>query len=281
MAEIPAPEPARQTALADSVLLIDGDNDPHLPPDFTITANTLVRVFLRPGAKMPRPLERRLEGLPLCITVVSPKGGANAADFVMSMHTGILHSTLPLHLPFTIVTHDKSLAVMVEELQRVGRQAVLWTSHPERSAPRARAASSGRAPSRRRRSSPRPAPVAAPAPPPPSAALAAEPAAAPLAGAPQTSGSLVSVAAAYAHRLGRIKDPPSRLKTLLNDITHRTGNSGLPAEAILEELKRSHGVTVDAAGHVLHPGPAAAPAEAPAAAAAAAPRPHRRRRRRR
>jgi len=106
-------------------------------------------------------------------------------------------------------------------------------------------------------------------------------AAAPLAGAPQTSGSLVSVAAAYAHRLGRIKDPPSRLKTLLNDITHRTGNSGLPAEAILEELKRSHGVTVDAAGHVLHPGPAAAPAEAPAAAAAAAPRPHRRRRRRR
>ena len=40
----------------DSVLLIDGDNDPHVPPDVRPTRHTLVRVFLRPGAKMPRTL---------------------------------------------------------------------------------------------------------------------------------------------------------------------------------------------------------------------------------
>ena len=60
----------------DSVLLIDGDNDPHVPPDVHPTRTSLVRVFLRPGAKMPRTLEKKLSHLPHCATVVSPRGGA-------------------------------------------------------------------------------------------------------------------------------------------------------------------------------------------------------------
>ncbi len=273
MAEIPPP-PARESRFADSVLLIDGDNDPHLPEDFPITPTTLVRVFLRPGAKMPRPLERRLGELPLCVPVVSPAGGANAADFVMSLHAGILHSTLPLHIPFTLVTNDKTLAVIAEELQRVGRQALLWTSHPEKSLRGKPPAQ----PSRRRRGPRRPTTPAAPlanVPP----ALAAQPPAAPppvVLEVPLAPGepSLSRAAAAYAQRLGRIKDPPSRLKTLLNDIAHRTAASGFAAEAILEELKRSQAVTVDDQGHVRLTG-AVAPAQATPAPAS------RRRRRRR
>ena len=122
---------ARQAYTVDSVLLIDGDNDPHLPPDFPITDRTLVRVFLRPLAAMPRPLERRLGRLPMCVSVVSPKGGANSADFVMSLHAGVLHATLPLAIPFTLVSNDKSLGAMAQELQRIGRRAELWTSHPD------------------------------------------------------------------------------------------------------------------------------------------------------
>src|SRR5579884_3209844 len=98
-----------ERGLVETVLLIDGDNDPHIPPDFVLTQNTLVRVFLRPDGKLPRPLERRLTPLPMFVTVASTKGGSNAADFVMSLHVGILHATLPLHLPFTIVTADRSL----------------------------------------------------------------------------------------------------------------------------------------------------------------------------
>jgi hypothetical protein len=237
----------------DSVLLIDGDNDPHLPPEFKITDNTLARVFLRPQAKMPRGLEKKLGHLPMCVAVVSPKGGANAADFVMSLHAGMLHAVLPMSVPFTLVTNDKSLAAMVQELQRVGRMTSLWTSHPDR---REQAAAAEQKPSRRgRRPGPRgrgrPAKRAAK----PEATLVTgtpEPTltASPEAPAASAGKSLEETAAAYAARLGRIKDPPSRLKTLLNDIKNRSVSSGFSPEAILEELKRAHGLRVDDAGRV-------------------------------
>src|SRR5262245_20079271 len=93
----------------DSVLLIDGDNDPHLPPDFPITDRTLIRVFLRQAAKMPRGLERRVAHFPMCVPVSVEKGGANAADFAMSLHSGMLHAVLPFHVQFTMVTNDKTI----------------------------------------------------------------------------------------------------------------------------------------------------------------------------
>ena len=106
----------------ENVLLIDGDNDPHVPPDARVTRATLVRVFLRPGALLPRNLEKPLARLPNFCTVTSPKGGANAADFVMSLYAGLLHATLPLQLPFMMVTNDQTLAAMCQELQRLGRK---------------------------------------------------------------------------------------------------------------------------------------------------------------
>ena len=54
----------------------------------------------------------------------------------------------------------------------------------------------------------------------------------------------------YAARLQRIKDVPSRLKTLLNDIKNRAGSQGFNPEEVLEELKRHHGVEVDSQGRV-------------------------------
>ena len=246
--------PIEEKRLVDSVLLIDGDNDPHLPPEFPLTQSTLVRCFVRPGATVPRGLERKLGSLPLFVTVSSPKGGANAADFVMSLHIGILHATLPMQVPFMIVTHDKSLAVACQELMRIGRQATLWTSHPERGggsrrtksaeAPSASSSSSSRRRGGRR--SPRRAPPPAPKP----EAVSVVEAVSPAEPAPAGGKSVAEVAAAYAARLGRIKDPPSRLKTLINDIANRAGRSGHSAEAILEELKVSHGVSVDASGKV-------------------------------
>ena len=252
----------------DSVLLIDGDNDPHFPPDFPITVHTLVRVFLRPGAKMPRTLERKFADLPMCVPVVSPQGGANAADFVMSLHAGLLHATLPLQLPFLMVTNDQTLAAMCQELQRLGRQASLWTSHPEGGGRRAPAAASepsssssgsrsrrGRGGSSRGRGR-RSSSVRAAAKPaaPPATTVAAWTEAAPA--APARGGrSLADVASAYAARLGRIKDPPNRLKALMNDIKHRASlASGYTPEAILEELKLSHGFTIDDRGKVLRKG---------------------------
>ncbi|HAH07268.1 MAG TPA: hypothetical protein DCM05_12220 [Elusimicrobia bacterium] len=236
------PTEPTQTGPVDSVLLIDGDNDPHLPPEFPLTPHTVVRVFLRPEASIPKELERKVGALPLCVSVTSPKGGRNAADFVMSLHAGVLHATLPLHVPFTLVTHDKSLAAMAQELQRIGRQALLWTSHPERGggggrgrsrkpAAQPKAQSSGR---RRASSRPKPAAQAAPA-----AQAPAQP----------SSRSLSDAAAAYARRLASVKDPPGRLKTLLNDIKNRAGSSHAP-EAVLEELKRLGALSVDENGRV-------------------------------
>jgi hypothetical protein len=242
----------------DSVLLIDGDNDPHVPPDVHPTRFTLVRVFLRPGAKMPRTLEKKLGRLPHCATVVSPLGGANAADFVMSLHAGMLHATLPHHIPFLMVTNDATLSAMAAELQRLGRVASLWTSHPDPEAvsleareeaaeeprPRARGGRSrsrGGRPSRRKG---RARPTAAP--------REAAPAPAAIPDAPRKPGgkTLSEVAWTYASRLQRIKDVPSRLKTLLNDIKNRAGSQGFTPEEILEELKRHHGVKVDSQGRV-------------------------------
>jgi hypothetical protein len=255
------PSEASSKDPVDAVLLIDGDNDPHFPPEFQLTPRTLVRVFVRVGAKMPRGLEKRLADLPMAIAVVSPKGGANAADFVMSLHCGMLHTTLPMHIPFTLVTHDKSLSVMCQELQRIGRRAELWTSHPERGgraprAPRATVAAGspaartsrgggrGRGRGRVVRAPARvPAAVAAP-----SSAPVITQSPAPFA-AP--GRGVAQIAASYAARLGRIKDPPSRLKTLLNDIKNRAGATGLSPEDILEELKRSQVLSVDSNGKVL------------------------------
>ena len=260
----------------DGVLLIDGDNDPHVPPDARVTRYTLVRVFLRPGALLPRNLEKPLARLPNFATVVSPKGGANAADFVMSLHAGMLHAVLPAHVPFLMVTNDATLSAMAAELQRLGRIATIWTSHPDAAAMseearsyeaagskparrsrggrsrggRSRAGSSssstaasarrgrggrGRAPSRHT---------------PPEAASAPTPA--PVSDEPRkTGGKTLSEAAwGYASRLQRIKDVPSRVKTLLNDIKNRAGSHGFSPEEILEELKRHHGVKVDVQGRV-------------------------------
>lgn len=253
-----APLPA-QTPL-DSVLLIDGDNDPHVPPDVRPTRFTLVRVFLRPGAKMPRTLEKKLSHLPHCATVVSPKGGANAADFVMSLHAGMLHATLPHHIPFLMVTNDATLAAMTAELQRLGRVATIWTSHPDAAAmsaeargeetddePKPRRGRGGRSRggrSRGSRSEPRRSRSRAAAP--------AAPAVAAIPDVPRKTGgkTLSEVAWTYATRLQRIKDVPSRLKTLLNDIKNRAGSQGFAPEEVLEELKRHHGVKVDSQGRV-------------------------------
>jgi hypothetical protein len=253
----------------DSVLLIDGDNDPHVPPDVHPTRHTLVRVFLRPGAKMPRTLEKKLSHLPHCTTVVSPRGGANAADFVMSLHAGMLHSILPQHIHFLMVTNDATLQAMAAELQRLGRVATIWTSHPDaaqmseeareesfdepkpaRSRSRGGRSRGGRSSSRRGGSSrtrtpaaPRAAAAPAPA---PSAPIA------PIPDEPRKPGgkTLTEVAWTYAARLQRIKDVPSRLKTLLNDIKNRAGSQGFTPEEVLEELKRNHGVKVDSQGRV-------------------------------
>lgn len=277
---------ARPDALVDSVLMIDGDNDPHMPPDFVISERALVRVFLRQGAKMPRGLERRLGHLPFCVTVACTVGGANAADFVMSLHAGILHATLPMHLPFSVVTNDKSLSAICSELQRLGRHASLWTSHDKPSPSSRRSSRAGSetaaagesASSRSRRggrgrrrggrsgsaSGGRAAKAAPTAEQVFLAAEAAEKAAAKAEAAADTSlaafeaagdvdPKLIEVANSYAARLARIKDPPSRLKTLINDIANRTRSSKFKPEEIIEELKRSHGVSVDAQGRVAHP----------------------------
>jgi hypothetical protein len=220
----------QERGMVDSVLLIDGDNDPHLPPDFPLTPDTLVRVFLRPEAKMPRGLERRLGSLPMCVTVLSPKGGRNAADFVMSLHAGLLHAALPMHVPFTLVTADKSLAAMAQELQRIGRRALLWTSHEKGGRRKAQAPAAARRPAR---SQPRARPAPAPQP-----------------VRPAGERGLSDVAAAYARRLASIKDPPAKLKALLNDIKNRAVASGHSAEAILEELKRAGALRVDERGRV-------------------------------
>lgn len=261
------------------VLLIDGDNDPHVPTDVRPTRHWLVRVFLRPGAKMPRTLEKKLGHLPHCATVVSPKGGANAADFVMSLHAGMLHAVLPQHVPFLMVTNDATLQAMAAELQRLGRIASLWTSHPDaaqmsqaaqdeadeepRTRPRSRGGRSrggrsrgGRSGGRTRasrssrsetRSEPREEGFATR-----EEVLGLKPAAPPPSDEPRKAGgkTLAEVAWTYAARLQRIKDVPSRLKTLLNDIKNRAGSQGFTPEEVLEELKRHHGVRVDGSGKV-------------------------------
>jgi hypothetical protein len=265
----------------DSVLLIDGDNDPHVPPDVHPSRHTLVRVFLRPGAEMPRTLEKKLSHLPHCTTVVSPRGGANAADFVMSLHAGMLHAILPQHIHFLMVTNDATLQAMAAELQRLGRVATIWTSHPDAMGmsiearsesessetfeePKARSRSrggrsrGGRSSSRRggsgrsRTSSSSSSRQSA------ASRAAAEPSpapqapAAPVSDEPRKPGgkTLTEVAWTYAARLQRIKDVPSRLKTLLNDIKNRAGSQGFNPEEVLEELKRHHGVKVDSSGRV-------------------------------
>lgn len=253
----------------DAVLLIDGDNDPHFPPGFVVTERTLVRVFLRLGAKMSRGLERKLGTLPNCIIVTSPQTSSNAADFCMALHAGILHATLPMSLPFTIVTNDKALGVTVQELQRVGRQTCAWTSHPERRGgartrkPAAEKPEPGekttatpaaaRGVSRRRggrrggRGRAKPAAAAAAALPIPAAAAGAA-----LAEAAGDQFELAEIASAYAARLARVKDPPSRLKTLINDIANRAARAGVDPLVVVEELKRSGVVSVDASGRVKH-----------------------------
>lgn len=260
------------------VLLIDGDNDPHVPPDVKPTRHWLVRVFLRPGAKMPRTLEKKLGHLPHCATVVSPRGGANAADFVMSLHAGMLHSVLPSHIPFLMVTNDATLQAMAAELQRLGRIASLWTSHPDAAqmsqeaaeadaeAPRTRSRSrggrsrggrsrggrsrggrSGKPGGASREARPGEERVATR-----EEVLGLKTPAAPPSDEPRKAGgkTLAEVAWTYAARLQRIKDVPSRLKTLLNDIKNRAGSQGFSPEEVLEELKRHHGVRVDGSGKV-------------------------------
>ncbi|MEK7388353.1 MAG: hypothetical protein AAB036_01500, partial [Elusimicrobiota bacterium] len=76
--------------------------------------------------------------------------------------------------------------------------------------------------------------------------------AAPAEHAPRKTGgkTLSETAGTYAARLQRIKDVPSRVKTLLNDIKNRAGSHGWTPEEVLEELKRHHGVRVDANGRV-------------------------------
>jgi hypothetical protein len=255
----------------DSVLLIDGDNDPHVPPDVHPTRHTLVRVFLRPGAKMPRTLEKKLSHLPHCTTVVSPRGGANAADFVMSLHAGMLHSILPQHIHFLMVTNDATLQAMAAELQRLGRVATIWTSHPDAEAmslearseetfeePKPSRSRSRGGRSRGGRSSSRRGGRSRATPSSSSSRAAAEPSpapqapAAPVSDEPRKPGgkTLSEVAWTYAARLQRIKDVPSRLKTLLNDIKNRAGSQGFNPEEVLEELKRHHGVKVDSSGRV-------------------------------
>ncbi|MBI5246861.1 MAG: hypothetical protein HY923_06740 [Elusimicrobia bacterium] len=264
----------------ENVLLIDGDNDPHVPPDARVTRHTLVRVFLRPGALLPRNLEKPLAWLPNFCTVTSPKGGANAADFVMSLHAGMLHAVLPQSVPFLMVTNDATLTAMTAELQRLGRMATVWTSHRDietelkesegtgtyesagttkaknnrrrggrsrggrgraaaPAAPRSGRSRGGRGRSSTARATPPEAALTPVLPPPPTD----EPR--------KTGGKTLSEAAwTYASRLQRIKDVPSRVKTLLNDIKNRAGSHGFSPEEVLEELKRHHGVKVDVQGRV-------------------------------
>lgn len=259
----------------ENVLLIDGDNDPHVPPDARVTRHTLVRVFLRPGALLPRNLEKPLARLPNFCTVTSPKGGANAADFVMSLHAGMLHAVLPQHVPFLMVTNDATLTAMAAELQRLGRMAMVWTSHRDIEAELQEAEGTGtyesagttKAKNSRRRGRSRGGRAAAPrsgrsrggrgrsssrSTPPEAAAAQHAPPPAPVSDEPRKAGgkTLAEVAWTYAARLQRIKDVPSRLKTLLNDIKNRAGSQGFTPEEVLEELKRHHGVRVDANGRV-------------------------------
>jgi hypothetical protein len=239
--------------LVDSVLLIDADNDPHLPSDFVLTQSTLVRVFLRAKAELSKSLQKRVCGLPLFANIVAPLGTKNAADFVMSMHAGLLHASIPMHVPFSIVTNDKALTGIVQELQRVGRVATLWTSHPDReemsrsaSTRRSSSASSSRSSRSRRGGRGRGRSAK-------SATAAVLPAAESPASAParsSSSKSLEEVTISYERMLSRAKNPPSRLKALLNDIGNRTANFGYSADAILEELKRSHGLSIDERGRV-------------------------------
>ncbi|MBI2387504.1 MAG: hypothetical protein HYV14_16060 [Elusimicrobia bacterium] len=276
----PYAEPAAYTmprSPIENVLLIDGDNDPHVPPDARVTRHTLVRVFLRPGALLPRNLEKPLARLPNFCTVTSPKGGANAADFVMSLHAGMLHAVLPQHVPFLMVTNDATLTAMTAELQRLGRMATVWTSHRDMEAELKEIEGTGTYESagttkaknnRRRGGRSRGGRAAAPArggrsrggrgrsssrSTPPEAALAPAPVVLPPdTGEPRKAGgkTLSEAAWTYASRLQRIKDVPSRVKTLLNDIKNRAGSHGFSPEEILEELKRHHGVKVDAQGRV-------------------------------
>ncbi|MBI5241685.1 MAG: hypothetical protein HY926_14525, partial [Elusimicrobia bacterium] len=169
----------------------------------------------------------------------------------MSMHAGLLHASIPMHVPFSIVTNDKALTGIVQELQRVGRVATLWTSHPDReemsrssSTRRSSSTSSSRSSRSRRggRGRGRTAKAAAPETPKTETQAATPP--------PFLAKSLEEVTAAYERMLSRAKNPPSRLKALLNDIGNRTANFGHPAEAILEELKRSHGLRIDERGRV-------------------------------
>lgn len=263
----------------ENVLLIDGDNDPHVPPDARVTRHTLVRVFLRPGALLPRNLEKPLARLPNFCTVTSPKGGANAADFVMSLHAGMLHAVLPQHVPFLMVTNDATLTAMTAELQRLGRMATVWTSHRDMEAElqeiegtgtyesagttkaknnrrrggRSRGGRAAAAPARGGRSRGGRGRSSSRSTPPEAAAAAPAPVILPPdTGEPRkTGGKTLSEAAwTYASRLQRIKDVPSRVKTLLNDIKNRAGSHGFSPEEILEELKRHHGVRVDAQGRV-------------------------------
>lgn len=287
----PYAEPEAYTAPRspiENVLLIDGDNDPHVPPDARVTRSTLVRVFLRPGALLPRNLEKPLARLPNFCTVTSPKGGANAADFVMSLHAGMLHAVLPQSIPFLMVTNDATLAAMTAELQRLGRVATIWTSHRDmeadlvaaegtgsyesagttkaknsrrrggrsRSGGRSRAAAPAASTAARRSRGGR-GRASSRATPPEAASITAAAAPAPVILPPdngqprKTGGKTLSEAAwTYASRLQRIKDVPSRVKTLLNDIKNRAGSHGFSPEEILEELKRHHGVKVDAQGRV-------------------------------
>jgi len=260
----------------ENVLLIDGDNDPHVPPDARVTRHTLVRVFLRPGALLPRNLEKPLARLPNFCTVTSPKGGANAADFVMSLHAGMLHAVLPQSVPFLMVTNDATLTAMTAELQRLGRMATVWTSHRDMEAElkevegtgtyesagtkkannnrrrggRSRGGRSAAAPRSGRSRGGRGRSSSARATPPEAALTPVLPP--PVSDEPRkTGGKTLSEAAwTYASRLQRIKDVPSRVKTLLNDIKNRAGSHGFSPEEILEELKRHHGVKVDVQGRV-------------------------------
>lgn len=263
----------------ENVLLIDGDNDPHVPPDARVTRHTLVRVFLRPGALLPRNLEKPLARLPNFCTVTSPKGGANAADFVMSLHAGMLHAVLPQHVPFLMVTNDATLTAMTAELQRLGRMATVWTSHRDMEAElqeiegtgtyesagttkaknnrrrggRSRGGRAAAAPARGGRSRGGRGRSSSRSTPPEAAAAAPAPVILPPdTGEPRKAGgkTLSEAAWTYASRLQRIKDVPSRVKTLLNDIKNRAGSHGFSPEEILEELKRHHGVRVDAQGRV-------------------------------
>lgn len=230
----------------DSVLLIDGDNDPHMPPGYELSARALVRVFLRRGADIPKALARKLSGVPNCTSVPAPRTTGNAADFVMALHAGVLHATIPMNIPFLIVTNDKGLAVIVEEFQRVGRQAALWTSHE--AAEDAPAPASRRGAARRGRRG-RGKAAAKAAEPPAEKAPEAAPA------APADDAVNGQAAADYARRLMQAKDPPSRLKSLLRDIQNRAKPKGCDPKAVVDLLVGAGVVSVDGQGRVTR-GPA-------------------------